>query len=361
MAGAVAGNSPNRFASLDAIRGGAAIIVMAMHSRMLTGYDFFPQGYLLVDLFFLMSGFVIGHAYDKRLQNGGYVGTFMLRRYARLVPMWTIGLALGSLWMLYGALRGGNILLWATGIIWQLAFLPLFWKTLNASLNYLFPANTPGWSLFFELLANLFYGLFARLLHRIGLIIVVAVAWLALAWIAIRYPTLDHGGEWSAAIVGLARVGFGFFLGLLLYKLPRPDRGARATMTFLVTLGLVVAFCHVRLPAWHGIEDLAVVTLILPLLLWSALAIDLRRPAWAEALGMISYPLYTIHLPIMMLVRTLRGYLTHWSKAPLPVAHDLVLLAGIVGVAWLLGRFVDPRAQRWAAELIHQRPVRVPA
>lgn len=95
--------SKPRFEILDGLRGVAAMIVVAFH--LFETYSTGPtdqilnHGYLAVDFFFVLSGFVIGYAYDDRWGRMT-IGGFFKRRLIRLQPMVILGTLNGAQWSL---------------------------------------------------------------------------------------------------------------------------------------------------------------------------------------------------------------------------------------------------------------------
>ncbi|TIW52974.1 MAG: acyltransferase, partial [Mesorhizobium sp.] len=86
------------YLNLDALRGVAAISVMLYHfSPFIADGKVLPSSYLAVDLFFLLSGFVIAHAYDRKIESGMGFGTF---RLIRLYPLYLAGTLLGAFYLL---------------------------------------------------------------------------------------------------------------------------------------------------------------------------------------------------------------------------------------------------------------------
>ena len=92
--------SKPRYEILDGLRGVAAMIVVVYHLFEDFGAGVAVQGanhgYLAVDFFFVLSGFVIGYAYDDRWDRMSY-GDFFKRRLIRLHPMVIFGSFLGLL------------------------------------------------------------------------------------------------------------------------------------------------------------------------------------------------------------------------------------------------------------------------
>lgn len=93
-------NTKPRYEILDGLRGVAAMIVVAFHlfetySPGVTG-QILNHGYLAVDFFFVLSGFVIGYAYDDRWGKGMGTWTFFKRRLIRLHPLLIMGTLVGA-------------------------------------------------------------------------------------------------------------------------------------------------------------------------------------------------------------------------------------------------------------------------
>src|ERR1700722_3197255 len=82
------------FSALDGLRGVAAISIVVFHYSQNLGWELLPNAYLAVDFFFMLSGFVIAHAYEARLRSGQTVAEFMQRRLIRLYPLYWLGTTL---------------------------------------------------------------------------------------------------------------------------------------------------------------------------------------------------------------------------------------------------------------------------
>ena len=92
--------------SLELLRGVAALAVLMLHSGQVTGHDLMVSGYLAVDVFFALSGFVIALSYSERLAAGLGFGKFVVARAIRFFPLYILGIALGGLATLVGVLVG---------------------------------------------------------------------------------------------------------------------------------------------------------------------------------------------------------------------------------------------------------------
>ena len=148
----------DRYRLLDELRGVAAVAVLVFHiATRGGGPELLPNGYLAVDFFFMLSGFVIAEAYERRLLAGMTLWAFAARRLVRMAPVAMLGALLGGAYLLarhavapdrsdpLGGLMAANAL--------NLLVLPKLWHG-RATGWELFPANGPLWSLFFEIAIN---------------------------------------------------------------------------------------------------------------------------------------------------------------------------------------------------------------
>lgn len=326
------------FHGLDALRGYAALLVVIFHAGTRTGLPLVPGGYLAVDLFFVMSGFVIAYSYDEgRLRSLGF-GGFARVRIIRFYPLYLVGLGLG-LALALALMRFGNgppialrdVLM---AVAANAVFLPSPASTLGPDI---FPLDVPAWSLMFELAINLAYA--ACVLRRRDALIApfAAVAAIALCVVAVRDGSLAGGTEWATLDVGLARVAFSFPLGVLLFRYRDrfPDLGRYG---LLVPPLLLAILC---LPA-SAPRDLIFVLLVSPLMVLVAFRARPAFPPVAKYLAAISYCIYVIHHPVLA---SAGGLAKRFGVEPIgPVAGAIVLL--MVG-CYALDSFYDLPARRW--------------
>ncbi len=328
---------------IDAMRGVAAIFVVIGHAATFFDLDYIPRFWLAVDLFFLISGYVLGAIYEPRFRAGLSVRAFMIARLLRLYPLYLLGLAIG---LLSGgialALGKGQLSApeFAIASITGLVMLP---SPTWAAEDSLFPLNFPAWSLFFELCANLVLALCWRRLTQPVLVAIVALSAIG---IAVSGST-GNGEGWSSVWWGFPRVGFSFFLGVLLQRwgAERPRR-APSRAAWLVVAGVVLLLA-VALPDAF-LFDLLTIGMAFPLLVWFAAAIEPPRPAIAAALGALSYPLYVIHVPLLSIVT--RG-LVFFGQRPEALAPWLgfATVALLCIAALWLDRAYDGPVRRFAS------------
>ena len=174
-----------RYAILDGLRGVAAVIVVAFHLFETyskgPAYQILNHGYLAVDFFFVLSGFVIGYAYDNRWGKMSTLA-FFKRRLIRLHPMVIMGSAIGALLFYFGNCERFPLIdqtaWWQVLLMFLLActMIPALtswdirgWQETN-------PLNGPTWSLMWEYLANILYALVVRRFSKIALVCFVSFA-----------------------------------------------------------------------------------------------------------------------------------------------------------------------------------------
>ncbi len=323
------------YETLDALRGVAAVAVLLLHTGQLLWPGLAESAYLAVDFFFVLSGFVVAHAYDAKLASGLPVARFVKLRMVRLYPLYLTGLLIGAAFLWADMWAGdGSGPLSASQIGLGLALGSLFLPAPLDGSPHLFALNIPAWSLFFEVLANLAYGVTHRWLSRPVLMAVVVLAGLALCMRATAAGSLDVGVRWTHLWGGCSRVFFSFPLGVLLYRhrAAIPSRlGALGSWPLLAALFLL---CLPTVPEpWRALYDLGFVIAVSPLLVMAGTQAQpsaAARPVFL-ILGVISFPLYALHVP-------LRGWMMAAAErlGLEPSAAGLVYIAGILAIAWLV-------------------------
>lgn len=335
----------NHYVILDGLRGVAALIVVAFH--LFEAYaennpqkQIINHGYLAVDFFFLLSGFVVAYAYDDRWSRMSALG-FFKRRLIRLQPMVILGSLIGaalfafqdySIFPKYPSASTFHVL-----VVMVLGFvmIPLPKSADVRGWDEIYPLNGPAWSLFYEYVANALYALGVRKLSNRSLGVLVALSAIALIYLAVLGPRGDLIGGWaldpSGIQIGLSRVMFPFFAGVLLMRL-----GGRLQVpcAFAISSALLtVALCLPRFGGtdhlWiNGLYDAGCVILLFPLIV--AIGAGERMADGASVriarfFGALSYPLYITHYPLIYIY-------TGWV-----VDHKISAMQGaLVGVGVLV-------------------------
>jgi peptidoglycan/LPS O-acetylase OafA/YrhL len=298
--------SRTRFETLDGLRGVAAACVLTFHMGYVVRQPLIPLGYLAVDFFFLLSGFVLADAYGEKLECGFGPGRFLRLRLARLYPLYAIGLAVGIMHFVLVARHGG---ITTTSAIAGIAANVLMLPGYISGVQHLYPMNAPAWSLFFELVINVVYAIVAPQLstRKLAAVVVTAAAALGCTWYFTG--TLDLGPRWSDLWGGFIRVAFSFFAGVLLYRAHRADRAARRGgeprrgepfYTNIAIIAIFGALAGTLALANHSTE-LALALVAFPAVVWVAAKLQPTGALRGLCLtgGTLSYAVYAIHVPIL--------------------------------------------------------------
>ena len=357
----------NHYLILDGLRGVAALMVICYHifeAFATSPLDqHFNHGYLAVDFFFLLSGFVVGYAYDNRLRSGAMTTReFLLRRFVRLHPMVRLASVVGVVaFLAVGRERwdGTTTSLVAVGVAWLMTatMLPSGVGAMSdvRGNGEMFSLNGPAWSLFFEYIGNIIYVFLLRRLSTAWLKVVVVLCGIGVAIGAIGTGsigvgwTMADGGFWG----GLVRMMFSFSLGVLMC---RNFKAWRTGHTFLLcSVVLIVLLSMPRLGGaervWvNGLYELLCITTLFPLVLQLGASGKVEGGARRVCTftGNLSYPLYIIHYPLMYIF-----YRHVWNNSlsfgeVWPVA--LVVVAESVALAWMAYQLYDLPLRRWLTE-----------
>ncbi len=322
-----------RFLTLDAMRGLAALAVVSIHfANAFTGPSA-RYGFLAVDAFFVLSGFVLALAYDGKLSSGEltFLG-FMRRRVVRLAPLYLLGLALGLMALLVRpdpALAGAR--LWVA-FAFNAVALPSPFPAVNGNM---FPLDNPFWSLFFELwVANLAFGLFWRWLKGPVLIGVILVSAAGLTGYAISAGSLAAGWNYPTLWVGFCRVGFSFFAGVWVARRFRQHPPRFSVPAPLLLAGLAAALLVPLGGRLGEASQLASIFLVFPALTYHGAAATHLPERAGRMLGDASYAAYTIHFPLLRLSAAFFGGLIHQHRTPAQIAF----LAFILPLSWVAAK-----------------------
>jgi peptidoglycan/LPS O-acetylase OafA/YrhL len=337
------------FVTLDAMRGVAATLVISYHFGLYFGLSDVPHAYLAVDFFFMLSGFVLTYAYQKKLDNGWSTSAYFKARIIRLYPLYLAGLLLGFILQLlqhrFGTTMSGHPV--SIPAAFELLVLGLFFlpapPIFAPGLLSTFPLNVPSWSLFYELIANLFHALVLRrrsMKFRIG---VIAVSGAGLAYSDYKFHTVNIGFDWPQLPFAIFRVLFAYTLGSLLPSLWGAGDGQVRYKPLYFVLLLLALFA---LPYHWGstmIGDFTAVAVFFPLLLLIAASLEPARwlNGFCRMLGVSSYALYVLHVPVFHVVEQAWKIVRHRPmKSDAPWSGILTLLFLFV-ITQFIDRYYD--------------------
>lgn len=323
-----------RFLGLDGLRGLCAVAVMLGHCELM----FRPgvvvcHAYLAVDMFFMLSGFVISASYDRRLDEGLSARRFLVARVRRLAPVYWGGMVLCTA----AALLVPHV---SSLAVIGTAIMGAFLIPVLGPGTFAYPVNFVAWTLVWELIVNIAYAAGLRRLRG---------GWLAAAILLPLIAAFLFAGlnprHWTFGMTGLDLSMGGlraipeFLLGALLHRLWLAGHFRRLpVMTPLLPLAAWLAISVVPQDV-PPMFDLAVVLFVCPLLVGLLVRSDTQAPAWFAPLGGISYPLYASHLAWIGLAQ--HAPLFGLDRHPDPI-RALGVVALCLATAWLLYRTLDP-------------------
>ena len=343
----VSGPKPH-FPILDGLRGVAAVLVVIFH--LLEALFPVPanhpehHGYLAVDFFFLLSGFVIGYAYDDRW-NTMKVRDFFKIRLVRLHPLVILSIVIGTIAFWYdpytnGRANTGFLMLVGVSLL-SMALLPgpdiRGWAETH-------PLNGPCWSLLQEYIANILYALYVRKMGKTALWILVIASGIALTITAAWRGDVATGWSFETFWIAVVRMMFPFFAGLLLF---RSGKRININWAFPVCSLLLIVLFFLPTFRFNGLYEAACIILAFPLIVAMGAGGKISG-AWAKLCkfsGEISYPIYILHYPFIYIY-------TMWvikiKPAPaqiLPVAAGLFVLFMVLAYASL--KLYDEPVRAW--------------
>jgi len=340
------------FEILDGLRGVAALAVVTFHFMEMAysdyGKNFIGHGFLAVDFFFCLSGFVIGYAYDDRIAKMGVL-EFFKSRLIRLHPLVILGSILGLFAFLFDPF-GGHVELYSAGkiilvFVYSVFMIP-FPLVADRAFN-LFSFNAPAWSLFWEYVANIVYAFVLCKLSRRVLLLLTVISATALCFVGYRAGNLMGGWGRSSFWDGSARISFSFLAGLLIYRSNWiiKNKLGFIGLAILLSLAFVMPFTK-----WNWLTEPFVVLFYFPLLI--ALGAGAVLTNWLKKLcifsGKISYPLYMTHYAAIWMFGNY--YASHKPDA----GHlALIIITGIillVGLAYLVMVGFDIPVRKYLTE-----------
>ena len=345
--------------ALDGLRGIAAIGVVLYHSELGSRFGVFTQGWLAVDFFLCLSGYVIGLAYDKRIVAGMAFCDFARARVIRLYPMVFVG---GLLAILMTPVipqiqfcLAGHPERRLPGIASQLTMVPMWVGPCVYAFNNVF------WSLFFELVANLVHFFVLWRLSDRARLWLIAGLFCVLCGLGIRDGWINYGAFPDSFWKALPRCLFSYLIGYSLFRTRDRWAGRLPAISFATIAATLFAVLIApplggKLPASGALrfiavaEEMAILALVFPCILATGVSSG-AGGRWLKALGAASYPLYAIHAPLVLALIA--------AVARLQPRHPAWATAGgivaVVILAWLLAVTVDLPLNRLRSRKLAER------
>lgn len=336
-------NKSERFSVLDGLRGAAALVVLTFHLVQQHSLSALPYAGLAVDFFYVLSGFVVAYAYENRLQDERMtVTSFLEVRVKRLYPLVLLGTLFGIALAVFAAITKHSISLGEIVRAGTLALLllPSFviprWPTA-------YPFNMASWSLTFEAFVNVVYGLIAKHLSNLRLVILTVASALGILWLVATHRGVVGGNNQAGWALGFVRVMFPFFAGVLIYR-HRPQMQLRpaASVAVIVTLSVML------LCAWpeYRFISAAYVLILFPIIVYvgSGLTASPHISRLCTVSGAVSYPIYILQGPVLRIGEEVlkHAHLSGWRLFCFNLAEG----GSVIAVAWLGLKFFDEPIQR---------------
>ncbi len=369
-------SSKPRYEILDGLRGVAALLVLAFHlfETYSPGvpYQIINHGYLAVDFFFVLSGFVIGYAYDDRWGTKMTLKDFFKRRIIRLHPMLVMGSLIGLLLFYFGGCEE-HLLVSQTSpwVLLGMFVLSALLIPATASMDIrgweeTYPLNGAAWSLMLEYVANILYAFVFRFLPKAALAVLVAIFACFTTMLCFHYApfgielpdycaytVIGGWGIWGSQLwIAVVRLAYPFFCGLLISRI---GRFINVKNGFWLC-ALIVACCQIMPRVggdnpdnfWmNGLYEAVCILLVFPLVVTIGAGSTVsgrRSSAICRWLGEISYPLYITHYPLIYVQM-------NWcyQHPDATVEQQVMMSASIFIIAVLMA---------WAALKLYDEPVR---
>jgi peptidoglycan/LPS O-acetylase OafA/YrhL len=337
------------FDILDGLRGVAALSVVTFHFMEMAYADysqnFIAHGFLAVDFFFCLSGFVIGYAYDNRIGKMG-VKEFFKSRLIRLHPLVVLGAVLGVLGFIFDPFgnAASTYNIGRLALIFACSILLIPFPVMQQRAFNQFGLNAPAWSLFWEYVANIVYAFILCRVNRRWLILLTILGATALCLVSYQSGNLMGGWGKGNFWDGGARISYSFLAGLLIY---RSNWVIKNKLGFVgLAILLLLAFL-MPFTKWNWLTEPLVVLFYFPLLIALGAGATLSKGLKSICVfsGKISYPIYMTHY---MVIWAFLNYYTRHKPATSTLA--LIIITGLIiltGFAYLIMVFYDIPLRRF--------------
>lgn len=377
--------SKPRYEILDGLRGVAALMVIVFHCFEtyipVFGTQIVNHGYLAVDFFFVLSGFVVGYAYDDRWDRMSTWG-FFKRRLVRLHPLVILGTIIGAFLYFFQDVAFPmikDVPLWKylLCLVMGLLMIPAGPKMDIRGWGETNSFNGPNWSLTYEYIGNILYAFFFRRLPKAALGFLCLLATLltlnlTLGWDVFNVfdaPKYDVIGGWSLTpdqlCIGFTRLLYPFICGLLISRILSSRSDASNPSGSPITIRGGFWWCALALIAIFSIPQISgkscladglyqavAIIALFPLVILTGAGSKITDAGSARIckfLGDISYPLYITHYPLMYIQMS---WFAGHQDAPawMHVSVNIATVILSIGLAWAVLQLYDLPVRKWLTD-----------
>jgi peptidoglycan/LPS O-acetylase OafA/YrhL len=348
-------STKHQFEVLNGLRGSAALLVVLFHIQGITvawngSQIILHHAPMVVDFFFILSGFVIGHAYDDRWPRMSN-HQFLVFRFNRLHPLLILGTLLGFISYVCDPFASSNqtattqqllLTLFLSLLTLPSAPLPNRWTATHS-------LNGPCWSLLQEYIGSVTYAFVLRHLSARILGVLALICGLLLGSETVALGSIDQGSGWDTIWMAPLRLSFSFVTGLWLFRvrdrLPRVRLGLWLLTTILAGATLIPMLPDIEGIRTNGVYETVCVVFLFPFIVLAGShstpkgkVVEVCRVG-----GRLSYSIYITHYPFLYLwMNYVANERPTFSQM---VIFGLLLVPTLIFVAW-------------AAYVVWDRPIR---
>ncbi|MGE3690812.1 MAG: acyltransferase family protein [Novosphingobium sp.] len=278
----------SRLPGIEALRFFAALCILLLHTRaVFGGARVFGKGYLAVEFFLMLSGFLMAMVQEQRLKQPG---RFIVKRYKRLWPTMALGGLLGLPRLFIQSASHSSFFATAAA---NFALIPAWWG------RFVFQLNIPAWTIFYELVANALHALIFRHFKLWAIGLGIALLAPVMVWIGQHWGSFDVGAKPGDFLAGLPRILFAYLIGIALGRMwrngppiPVPPLLAIPAMPAILAASWYFAIDK----TWHF--DMLFTVIACPLMIAGGMRLARFHRA-AGLLGQLSFPLFAVQMPIL--------------------------------------------------------------
>jgi peptidoglycan/LPS O-acetylase OafA/YrhL len=359
----MAGQPRRVYDTLDGLRAAGAQLVVVRHLGEFFGYFRVPESFLAVDLFYLVSGLVLANAYGQRLKGGAMnLRVFFITRIIRLYPLYIFGLAIGLAAALLNMHHDPHS--WWTplkvfeAVVTGLFLVPML-PGLQANGTSL---DGPTWTLVPEIVSNMAWASTIRWVRIIAIGLALLAGAAGVIWAELHFRTLDVGFSAEQLWGGIARAGYSFFAGVVVYAVVRDRRIDSNIVPWICILVLTAIlgwqYGWPLLPKFKAAFEIIAVIVIFPVLVAVAACFEPgSRTARVFALiGRASWGVYILHEPVARLME--ETIMPHGRlPAVVPVAVSGIGFLVLVNfMAWAFDRWFEVPVRRQLTTWLLPKP-----